>query len=80
MSISRQFIHQNRIFLWKKRIEDEQLLQIRILLRDELQKINKELPEIDINPDLELDAKILDLDEACSIIQNAERSKLKYEI
>ncbi|KAE9553375.1 hypothetical protein FO519_003438 [Halicephalobus sp. NKZ332] len=54
-------------------MEDEQSLKIQFLLRDELARTKTELPEIEISPEMELDAKILDLDEACLIIQNAER-------
>lgn len=73
VELSKQFLTPNRIFLWQKRQNEQQQLQIQLLLRTELYKPESEL--LDIGFDLELETTVLELDDACTIIQNAERSE-----
>uniref|UniRef100_A0AC35F485 Uncharacterized protein n=1 Tax=Panagrolaimus sp. PS1159 TaxID=55785 RepID=A0AC35F485_9BILA len=71
--LSSQLIHPNRIYLYEKRQEDEIALNMQILLRNELKRGETAASELDIVGDVEFDATVIDVDEACIIVQNAER-------
>uniref|UniRef100_A0A7E4VY62 Gluconokinase n=1 Tax=Panagrellus redivivus TaxID=6233 RepID=A0A7E4VY62_PANRE len=73
MVLSSQFIHPNRVYLRGKRIEDEEALRVQMLFREEFQRAQTIVTELDIAMDIALDTAELDIDEYCTIIQSAER-------